>query len=139
MCVYDGKKVGCFFNCQGTEPCALLSQPSFIDAAGADHRVAGSGQPPAIWDYCGPPEENSETVHAGAHCERRDDIVAKYHDDPDFWSHLELFCPQKRLVISCPRRLEDIWYQTVEVWFRSKKSEAKMEASIGTRCPEKIA
>ena len=36
-------------------------------------------------DYCGPPKENSETVHAGAHCERRDDIVEKYHDDPDFW------------------------------------------------------
>eukprot|EP00438_Fugacium_kawagutii_P006314 Skav234967 [mRNA] locus=scaffold943:519502:520950:+ [translate_table: standard] len=69
-----------------TEPCALLSQPSFVDAAGADHRVAGSGQPPAIWDYCGPPEENAETVHAGAHCEKRDDIVTKYHDDPDFWS-----------------------------------------------------
>eukprot|EP00434_Breviolum_minutum_P038780 symbB.v1.2.034415.t1/scaffold4432.1/size39741/5 len=68
------------------EPCALLSQPSFVDAAGADHRVAGSGQPPAIWDYCGPAEENSETVHAGAHCERRDDIVTKYHDDPEFWS-----------------------------------------------------
>lgn len=72
---------------RGKEPCALLSQPSFVDAAGADHRVAGSGQPPAIWDYCGPAEENSETVHAGAHCERRDDIVTKYHDDPEFWSN----------------------------------------------------
>ena len=68
-----------------TEPCSLLSQPSFVDAAGADHRVAGSGQPPAVWDYCGPPKENSETVHAGAHCERRDDIVEKYHDDSEFW------------------------------------------------------
>ncbi|CAK9036891.1 unnamed protein product [Durusdinium trenchii] len=69
-----------------TEPCALLSQPSFVDASGADHRVAGSGQPPAVWDYCAPVSENSETVHAGGHCERRDDIVTKYHDDPDFWS-----------------------------------------------------
>ena len=69
-----------------TEPCALLSQRSFVDASGADHRVAGSGQPPAVWDYCGPPKENSETVHAGAHCERRDDIVQKYHDDTDFWN-----------------------------------------------------
>lgn len=68
-----------------TEPCSLLSERSFVDASGADHRVAGSGQPPAVWDYCGPPKENSETVHAGAHCERRDDIVARYHDDPDFW------------------------------------------------------
>eukprot|EP00439_Symbiodinium_sp_Y106_P085320 s171_g28.t1 len=68
-----------------TEPCSLLSERSFVDASGADHRVAGSGQPPAVWDYCGPPKENSETVHAGAHCERRDDIVARYHDDSDFW------------------------------------------------------
>lgn len=68
-----------------TEPCPLLAQPSFIDASGADHRVAGSGQPPAVWDYCGPPKPNSETVHAGGHCEARHDIVAKYHDDKEFW------------------------------------------------------
>ncbi|CAE7353552.1 unnamed protein product, partial [Symbiodinium necroappetens] len=36
-----------------TEPCSLLSERSFVDASGADHRVAGSGQPPAVWDYCG--------------------------------------------------------------------------------------
>ncbi|CAK9037199.1 unnamed protein product [Durusdinium trenchii] len=90
-----------------TEPCALLSQPSFVDASGADHRVAGSGQPPAVWDYCAPVSENSETVHAGGPL-REDRMTLEAMTAPKEGHGLCVRTPSSGAHFVCPTAQDDL-------------------------------
>merc|ERR1712048_956919 len=40
-----------------TEPCPIKDDYAPRDNAGSDHRLAGSGPPPFVWDYCRLPDK----------------------------------------------------------------------------------
>eukprot|EP00929_Paragymnodinium_shiwhaense_P045690 TRINITY_DN23310_c0_g1_i2.p1 TRINITY_DN23310_c0_g1~~TRINITY_DN23310_c0_g1_i2.p1 ORF type:complete len:646 (-),score=186.96 TRINITY_DN23310_c0_g1_i2:82-2019(-) len=75
---------------QDGRPCPIKRDFTSRDAAGADHRIAGS-VPQLSWDYCVPPKvalaaqhEDAIPVHPGGQCADRTDVADEYFNNPAY-------------------------------------------------------